>query len=201
MFIPKSFEITDETTIHQLIEENSFGTLVSNGSAGLIATHLPLVLSKDKTSLIGHLARANDQWKDLANENVLAIFQGPHHYISPDWYETKDAVPTWNYLSVHISGKFQIMDDEQILIQSLGQLVKKYESEKSKYKLEQVYDNLLINLRKGIVGFEIKIEKFEAKAKLSQNHSIERQKMVINELEKLNTENANSIADWMKNNL
>jgi transcriptional regulator len=198
MFIPKSFEVTDSNLIFEWLDLYSFATLVSSNSDRLTATHLPLLVTEDKSKLIGHMARNNDQWKELSGREGMAIFQGPHHYISPSWYETKDAVPTWNYISVHVYGKFQILEQEDLLIESLARLTQKYESSQSNYQLKIVESQYLASLRKGIIGFEMNIQKIEAKAKLSQNHSVTRQKLVITELEKLQNENALAIASWMR---
>jgi transcriptional regulator len=198
MFIPKAFEINDENLIHQWIDQYSFATLVSKNEKQLEATHLPLLLSENKKHLLGHMARGNSQWMNLSDHQVLVIFQGPHHYISPSWYETKDAVPTWNYISVHISGTLSLIESEGILIDSLETLTRKYESIDSKYKLSLADPHYLESLRKGIVGFQIEINKIEAKAKLSQNHPKTRQGLVIEELKKLQSENSKAIAYWME---
>ncbi len=201
MFLPKQFEITDQKTIYSLIQDFSFASLISVNTNGIQASHLPLVLSHDKKFLIGHMAIANVQWKDLTGKEMLAIFQGPHHYISPSWYETKDAVPTWNYLAVHVYGKFSLMENETFLTESLSSLVDKFESMESEYLLDNANPEYLANLRNGIIGFQIEIQKMEAKAKLSQNHSKERQISVIQNLKKQKTENAEAIATWMQKNI
>ncbi len=201
MFIPEPFKIKDEKIIYDLLRDYSFATLVSSKQNQLQATNLPLLLSKDKKSLIGHMAIANEQWKTLSGNSVLAIFHGPHHYISPSWYETKDAVPTWNYISLQVSGNFVPLDDEHQLVESLKHFVDTYETMESEYLLEHVDPNYLANLRKGIIGFKIEIHNIEAKAKLSQNHSTPRQSLVIEELKKIKSENALAIANWMQENL
>lgn len=148
----------------------------------------------------GHFARANPQWKDIHNQNVLAIFHGPHCYISSSWYESNQAVPTWNYLAVHVYGKVEIVEDDE-LKESLSDLVKKYEVPDSSYQLDEVDARYLEGMTKGVVGFKIKIKKIEGKAKLSQNHSIERRKLVIKELEKFETGDERKIASYMKDYL
>ena len=171
MYIPKHFTIQDEETKYEIIEQNSFATLFSQHNGEPYATHLPLLLNRETLTLHGHFARPNEQWKDSGNQQVLAIFQGPHSYISPSWYETNKAVPTWNYVAVHVYGELEIVEDEQELIDSLQDLVHKYENPKSTYSLNDVDPNYMEGLSKGIVGFKIKINKIEGKAKLSQNHS------------------------------
>jgi transcriptional regulator len=201
MYIPKYFKINDENVIFNLIEENSFATLISQHNGEPYASHLPFVLNKDERALYGHFARANGQWKDIEKQQVLVIFQGPHCYISPSWYETKDAVPTWNYVAAHVYGEMEILENEAEVFDSLQQMVKKYENPNSSYQLDDVDSSYVEGLSKGIVGFKINITRMEGKAKLSQNHSVERQELVIQQLEKASVENNKKIADLMKTNL
>jgi transcriptional regulator len=201
MYIPKNFKINDEKVIFNLIEENSFATLISQHNGEPYASHLPFVLNKDERALYGHFARANGQWKDIEKQQVLVIFQGPHCYISPSWYETKDAVPTWNYVAAHVYGEMVILENEAEVFDSLQQMVKKYENPNSSYQLDDVDSSYVEGLSKGIVGFKINITRMEGKAKLSQNHSVERQELVIQQLEKASVENNKKIADLMKTNL
>ena len=198
MYIPKHFTIQDEETKYEMIEQNSFATLFSQHNGAPYATHLPLLLNRETLTLSGHFARPNEQWKDSENQQVLAVFQGPHSYISPSWYETNKAVPTWNYVAVHVYGELEIVEDEQELIDSLQDLVHKYENSKSTYSLKDVDPNYMEGLSRGIVGFRIKINKIEGKAKVSQNHSVERRKLVVEELEKVGSEGNKAIADLMK---
>ncbi|MEH6935013.1 FMN-binding negative transcriptional regulator [Bacillus sp. JJ783] len=198
MYISKHFTIQDEETKYEIIEQNSFATLFSQHNGAPYATHLPLLLNRETLTLYGHFARPNEQWKDSGNQQVLAVFQGPHSYISPSWYETNKAVPTWNYVALHVYGELEIVEDEQELIDSLQDLVHKYENPKSAYSLNDVDPNYMEGLSRGIVGFKIKINKIEGKAKLSQNHSVERRELVIEELEKVGSEGSRGIAGLMK---
>ncbi len=201
MYIPKQFNLIDEKLICEIIDEYSFATLISQHDGAPFATHLPLYLSDDHVYLYGHFARPNPQWKDINNQTVLAIFHGPHCYISPSWYETQDAVPTWNYVTVHITGEIELIDDETELSASLNTLISKYESPSSSYSVEEVDSNYLSNLNKGVQGFKLRIKQIEAKAKLSQNHSTERQISVIEHLEKRGNKDDIEIAKLMRNNL
>ena len=191
----------DQELMHDFIEENGFATLISQHNGEPYVTHLPLMLDREHGLLTGHFARPNGQWKDIENQNVLIIFQGPHCYISPSWYETNQAVPTWNYVAVHVYGKMVLVDDDQELHDSLAVMVKKYERPDSSYQLENVDSNYIAGMGKGIVGFKIMIERIEGKAKLSQNHTVERQELVIKQLENTSDENNKKIAVLMKRNL
>ncbi|MFT4416442.1 FMN-binding negative transcriptional regulator [Fredinandcohnia humi] len=201
MYIPKQFEIKDEKIIIDFIEKYSFATLFSQHNGEPYATHLPLLLHKDENVLYGHFARPNVQWKDIENQKVLVVFQGPHCYISPSWYETDKAVPTWNYVSIHIYGRVELIEDGHAIYDSLHDLVTKYESPDSSYKLDNVDRSFIDGMSKGIVAFKINITKIEAKAKLSQNHPVERQELVIKNLEKSSDQDNRHIAALMRKNL
>ena len=172
MYIPQHFTIKEVAAAYDIIQENSFATLFSQHNGMPFATHLPLILDKENTNLYGHFARPNPQWKDIENQTVLAVFQGPHCYISPSWYETNKAVPTWNYVTVHVYGEVELVEDENELMGSLHDMVLKYEAPDSSYRLQDVDAKFLDGMNKGVQGFKIKINKIEGKAKLSQNHSL-----------------------------
>jgi transcriptional regulator len=201
MYIPKYFKIDDQEMIYDLIEKYSFATLFSQHNGEPYATHLPLVLDRTEKALYGHFARPNEQWKDAENQLVLAVFQGPHCYISPSWYETATAVPTWNYVSIHLYGKLEIVEDPKVIFDSLNDMVIKYEEPDSSYDLKDVESKYIDGLTKGIVAFKIPITKIEAKAKLSQNHPVERQELVIKQLEKTSVHDNLQVAALMKGNL
>ncbi len=108
MYIPESFREDRRQILQAFMRDNSFATLVSCDHGRPIASHLPFLLDGDRGSsgfLLGHMARANPQWRDLADHpNVMVIFQGPHAYVSPSYYRSDFAVPTWNYVTVHAYG-------------------------------------------------------------------------------------------------
>lgn len=201
MYIPKPFKIEDEALIYDFIEKYGFATLFSQHKGEPYATHLPLLLDKSEHLLYGHFARPNAQWKDAEGQQVLAVFQGPHCYISPSWYETSKAVPTWNYVSIHVYGKMEIVEDRNAIIDSLNDLVNKYEISDSPYNLNHVEPSFIEGMTKGIVAFRIKITNTEAKAKLSQNHPVERQELIIKHLEETSQEDNMQVAALMKKNL
>ncbi|PGY06678.1 negative transcriptional regulator, PaiB family [Bacillus sp. OV166] len=201
MYIPAHFKIKDETLAFDIMKEHSFATLFSQHNGLPFATHLPLILNKDNSYLYGHFARPNPQWKDIKNQTVLAIFHGPHCYISPSWYETNKAVPTWNYVTVHVYGEVELLEDEHELMNSLNDMVLKYEAPDSSYNLKDVDGEFLAGMNKGVQGFKIKINKIEGKAKLSQNHSSERQKLIVNQLEQISSTDEQQISFLMIANL
>ncbi|MCM3690941.1 FMN-binding negative transcriptional regulator [Neobacillus niacini] len=202
MYIPKYFKIDDEEVNYDFIETYSFATLFSQHNGEPYATHLPLILKKSEDALYGHFARPNEQWKDAENQQVLVVFQGPHCYVSPSWYETsKAAAPTWNYVSIHLLGKLEIVEDQKVILDTLNDMVYKYEEPDSSYNLNDVDPNYIQGMAKGIVAFKIKITKIEAKAKLSQNHPVERQELIIKHLESTAKHDNIKVASLMRKNL
>ncbi|KKI91256.1 transcriptional regulator [Bacillus sp. SA1-12] len=201
MYIPEYFKMKDETFAFDIMKEHSFATLFSQHKGMPFATHLPLILNEDHSYLYGHFARPNSQWKDINNQTVLAIFHGPHCYISPSWYETNQAVPTWNYVTVHVYGEVELLEDEHELMCTLHDMVLKYEALDSPYSLQEVDAKYLAGMNKGVQGFKIKINKIEGKAKLSQNHSLQRQELIVQQLDQISKTDEQQISLLMKTNL
>ncbi|MCZ8536846.1 FMN-binding negative transcriptional regulator [Paenisporosarcina quisquiliarum] len=199
MYTPSYFEMNDRQEINEVIEAYGFATLTSLHEGSLTATQLPLLLSEDKTELIGHFAKGNKQWTDIEDQQVLVVFQGPHCYISPSWYETQNTVPTWNYVTVQVAGKVKLLkEDDSRLWQSMVALTEKYEEPTSAYNLLDVDPSYISSLSKGVVGFTISIDKVEGKAKLSQNHPKERVERVVERLRNMNKSDEKAIARWME---
>src|SRR5918993_1975301 len=118
MYIPPHFAEQRLDVLHQLMTSHAFATLITRGEHGLIASHVPLVLLPNQGefgTLQLHLAKPNPQCDDLAaGADALAIFHGPHGYISPTWYATGPSVPTWNYVTVHAYGKSRVLTDDEV---------------------------------------------------------------------------------------
>src|SRR5262249_55086886 len=107
MYIPAAFQETDQARLFECIEQNSFGLLISQVDGQPLATPLPFLLDRaagPHGTLLGHVAATNPQWRHAEDQAVLAVFSGPHVYVSPSWYEADNAVPTWNYVAVHVYG-------------------------------------------------------------------------------------------------
>jgi transcriptional regulator len=199
MFIPKDFKVEDQEKLLQFIEQNSFGILFSHDEEGPHATHIPFILTKqDQPELIGHIAKANPQWKGLDGKKILAVFSGPHSYISASWYKEQKNVPTWNYTAVHAEGTIEIIKDESELISILQQSVDFYEKDfEEPWKMEYEPETVR-RLLNGIIGFRIKVEKLEGKWKLNQNKSKENKEEVIKNLRKQDIYDSHAIADLME---
>ncbi len=202
MYLPKSFDVTDPDKLAEVMRHFSFATLIKTTNGVPFATHLP-VLHRPQIGtqgvLIGHVARANPQWQHFANvTESLAIFSGPHAYISPSWYATELAVPTWNYIAVHAYGVPRVIEDEAWLESLLDEMVQRYESNRPKPWPNQLPTDFRRNLLKSIVGFEMPISRIEGKFKLSQNRPEQDRTNVIRELSGSMNPDAQAIADWMR---
>lgn len=199
MYIPQHYKNENLKEVKEFIINNSFGILINYLNGKPWATHIPLELDKDRKGndiLLGHIAKANPQWKYFAEDTeVLCIFNGPHTYVSSSWY-AEEEVPTWNYVAVHIYGKLKIQD-EKALMASLNKLVDKYERKsKNPISLKKLSKNTLRQV-KGVIGFEIEIKEIQAAYKLSQGREQDHPK-IMEELEKRDTSGGHAIVEAMK---
>jgi transcriptional regulator len=183
MYIPKHFREDDLDTVHNLIRTYSFATLITQHEGVPFATHLPFILDSKRGpngTLLAHMARANPQWHDFVSEQeVLVIFQGPHAYISPSWYEVELSVPTWNYAVVHAYGIPRLIEDGEELYKLLKILIETHEAQVEKPWPFQLPNDYLQKMMRGIVGFEIEITRIEGKFKMSQNRTESERENVI----------------------
>ena len=196
MYIPKNLEVKDPLVISELIAENGFGTLIT---ADRTATHLPFIYKPNEVGLgllFGHFAKANLHWQTAANQRVLVIFQGPHAYISPSWYLTKPAVPTWNYSAVHCYGYLTLLEDNENQ-QAMAELIEKYEPELLNNPDIMPADYQL-KLRNGVVGFKIVLDEIQAKEKLGQHRKAEDQQGVLAGLQESKDLGAAGLLTYMK---
>ncbi len=188
MYIPKAFQVSDSRELADFIASNSFATLISSVQGSLFATHLPLILDRSRSSpgvLLGHVARANRHWRAFdGQQEALAIFHGPHAYISPSWYASSSpAVPTWNYAAVHVYGVPRVVDDEQWLSDFVDRLVTIYEADKPQPWPGILLPDLRASLLTSIVGFTMDITRVEGKFKLGQNRSLDDQRATLEHLQ------------------
>src|SRR5713226_7446015 len=183
MYIPKAFREDDINTLHAFIREYSFAALITQQDGVPFASHLPFLLDTERGPygiLLAHMARANPQWHDFNSaQEVLVIFQGPHAYISPSWYEVELSVPTWNYAVVHAYGLPRLIEDREELYNLLKILIQTHEAQFEKPWPFQLSDDYLQKMMRGIVGFEIEITRLEGKFKLSQNRTETERENVI----------------------
>ena len=204
MYVPKQYQETDRETLYQFIRDNSFALLVTTGSANAapVATHLPIELHPDDSGtlqLVGHLAKANAQWKMLGTEMpALAVFSGPHTYISSSWYDHVN-VPTWNYLSVQVTGRTRLLTDDETLALLSKQLARYEARSRCPVSVASMTESYVRREMRGLVAFSMQIEIIEGAAKLSQNRDDKNHAAIVNELQKQDDVNANRVADEMMN--
>ena len=177
MFTPPAFRQDDLATLHQQMRSSPLATVVSQGAGGLLASHLPLLLVPEEGefgTLYGHFARANPHWRELAQGETLAIFQGPQGYISPGWYPSKaehgKAVPTWNYIAVHARGQARLIEEGAQLLQLVSRLSDQHEAGRTQpWAVSEAPADYIASMLRAIVGFALPIQRLEGQWKLSQN--------------------------------
>jgi transcriptional regulator len=202
VYLPPAFTETRPEVLVAHIEQHDFALLVSFGAEGLTASHIPFVVDRDgeQLHLLGHLARPNPQVEDLARGGeVLAIFSGPHAYISPSWYAPGPAVPTWNYVDVHAYGAVHLIEDGDWLRRLLRRLSDRHEAgNPSPWRMQDLPDVYLEGMLKGIVGLDITVARVEGKYKLSQNRPAVDRPRVIAALERRGDADALGVAALMR---
>lgn len=175
MYVPSHFAETDVAALHRIMRAHGFATLVSVVDGAPFATHLPFLVDPGPApygTLRAHMARANPHWRGFAaGGEVLVVFQGPHAYVSPSWYATRDkVVPTWNYVAVHAYGVPKVIADPAALRTLVERLLAVHESGMDRpWKLDGQPAGFVAAMLKAVVGFEIPVSRLEGKAKLSQN--------------------------------
>jgi transcriptional regulator len=187
MYIPKAFAVLDRDALHDFIEAHSFATLVTTRDRAPFATRLPLILAREASAhgtLIGHVARANPHWRSFdGHSQALAMFDGPHAYISPNWYITSPAVPTWDYATVHAYGVPRIIEDTGRVEAIVDRLVAIHEAELPQpWSAREAPTEFKSNLLRAIVGFEMAIDRIEGKFKFAQNRPREDQLAMLDKL-------------------
>ena len=203
MYIPAAFEQSDRDKLFAFIQRHSFGLLVSQVDGEPFASHLPFLLDRSSGphgTLVGHLALANPQWRQADGQNVLAVFSGPHAYISPTWYEAANTVPTWNYVAVRVYGKLQVVHDEAALKRILQDFVAFYEASLPRPWEFDPASEFSSKLVKAVAGFRVEIDRIEGSWKLNQNRPQDQRERVISQLRNFTDENSRAIADLMAGN-
>ena len=200
MYTPEIYKNENQEEIKKFLQENSFGILINITNEKLCATHIPLELETTVAGndiLYGHISIENPQAQGLRNnDEVLAVFSGPHSYISSSWYDHEN-VPTWNYIAVHVYGKIKIIEGDGV-IESLRKLVDKYEKDsENPIRVEDLSKKTMMQSR-GIVACEIIITEIQATKKLSQNRDNKNYQNIISELEKITSNQSIAVANEMK---
>ena len=209
MHVPDRYRETDAEAIRAFVDAHPFATLVTAPAGEPRATHLPLLLEESEdgaaiegTSIIGHVAKANPQWRDFDGQlSALAIFDwGPHAYVSPRWYGEGRYVPTWNYVSVQLRGVPVVLDDPEEHRAALRLLTERFEASEE-YSMDALPEDYLQSMVSATVAFRIPVDHVDAAFKLNQNRTAEARRGVVDALGASEDSQARAIADLMRERL
>ena len=176
--------LTDPDEVKRLIRENPWATIVSNTSTGLVASHYPVMLEEDAEgiSIVSHVGRPDEQLHELGQHEVLVVIQGPHGYISPGWYAPTDFVPTWNHVTAHLYGTPELLSTEENF-RVLDRLTDHFEERMPHPVHLSIDEEGARRIALGTVGLRLKVDRFDARLKLSQNKAPEVVDRIIDELQ------------------
>lgn len=190
------FLLTDPQEVKRLVRQHPWATFVSPASTGLVASHYPVLVDEgdaDGITLVSHFGRPDEVLHELGRHEVLVIVQGPHDYVSPSWYPPGDLVPTWNHVTAHLYGTPEILgDDENYAMLAL--LTDHFESGRPGGRSLDEDEEGTRRIAKGTVGLRLRVTRFDARAKLSQNKPADVVEDVIGHLEPTNP----ALADEMR---
>ncbi|OYU49131.1 MAG: transcriptional regulator [Rhizobiales bacterium PAR1] len=179
MYEPQHFKLEDQETLFAVIRANPLAILITNGPGGLMANPIPFLIAKNAAGedvLRAHLARPNPQWRELADGEVLVVFQGGDHYVTPGWYATKretgKVVPTWNYVHIQVRGRASVQDNAEFVRAQIEALTDQQEMSRAEaWAVSDGPEAFITAQMRGIVGIEIAIDSISGKFKLSQNRN------------------------------
>ena len=162
--------MTDPEEVKRLIRNHPWATFVSAAGTGLVASHYPVLLDESRSDItvLSHFGRPDDELHELGRHQVLVIVQGPHDYVSPSWYAPGDVIPTWNHVTAHLYGTPQVLDEEENYA-VLCQLTTHFEQHRPGGRDLREDEAATRRAAKGTTGLRLRVERFEARAKLSQN--------------------------------
>ncbi len=202
LYTPAHFAVTEPAAAVRLVRDHPFATLVTPGVPEPFISHLPLLLVADREphgTLIGHFARANPHWRQAAGAESIAVFHGPHAYVSPSWYSQPERmVPTWNYATVHAHGTLEIVTDPAEARGVLEALIQRFEAgrpEPWRFRMPERERDAMVS---AIVAFRMPLRELGAKFKLSQNRSEADRARVAGALRSEGYDDAVAIAQWME---
>lgn len=202
MYAPDAFRVTEKALLLEVMRDHPFVLIVTGSDAGMVATSAPVVTLETPEGVVlrGHLARANPHWKAMDGKtDALVVFSGPNGYVSPGWYGTSPAVPTWNYASVHATGRPVARHNEEFVRSVMAELTGRHEGNRVRpWRLEDLPSEFRERLFDAIVGFEMPVARLEGKFKLSQNRSAEDRVGVIEGLEREGRAEAAALARFMR---
>ncbi len=171
MYVPKINQLEDQAVLLAYMRDYSFAALATSGAGGLMATHLPFVVEDEggRITLLAHMAKANPQWRDFAaGAEAMAIFMQPHAYVSPRHYDSRQNVPTWNYVAVHAYGRPLLIEERAAKLELQRKLIRQYDPAYLDQMAELTDDYLDVRLA-AIVSFSMEVTRIDARYKLSQD--------------------------------
>lgn len=175
MYTPPAYAEKETPFLHKLMQEWRFATLVSNGPNGPMATHLPFMTGPGGAAGLGvltsHIARNNPQCERLTEAEVLVIFQGPHAFVSVDWYDNHQTYPTWNYGAIHAYGRVKLEHNPEALRALLHQTINTFDQPKTDWAFDEIPEEMTAPRLHAIIGIEIGIARLEGKLKFNQDKS------------------------------
>ena len=194
-----TYVLTDPDEVKRLIRENPWATFVSHTSHGLVASHYPVVLEEDADgiSIVSHVGRPDEALHELGLHEMLMIIQGPHGYISPGWYENDEFVPTWNHVTAHLYGTPEILTDAENF-RVLDDLVDHFEKQMPEPVSLDIDEDSARRIARGTVGLRLRVTRFDARLKLSQNKTPEVFDRIVDALEGDGPFASQPLADEMK---
>ena len=202
LYTPSHFATSERAAVARLMHDHPFATLITPAVPEPLVSHVPLLLvpgCEPHGTLIGHVARANPHWRAAAGAESIAIFHGPHAYVSPAWYaEPAKAVPTWNYAVVHAEGTLELIDDALETRRVLEALVHRFESDRDSpwaFAMPERERDALVG---AIVAFRIRVRRLTGKFKLSQNRGATDQARVAAALDAAGDAESAAVAAWMR---
>jgi len=185
MYVPKINQIDDPAALLAYMRAYSFAVLATSGPGGLMATHLPFVVEEEGggITLRAHMAKANAQWRDFAaGEDALVIFMQPHAYVSPRHYDSRQNVPTWNYVAVHAYGRPLLIEERAAKIALQQTLIRQYDPAYLE-QMAELPDSYLDARLAAIVSFSLAVTRIEARYKLSQDKNPAERERIAREFE------------------
>jgi len=185
MYVPKLNQMEDRAALLAYMRAYSFAALATAGPAGLMATHLPFVIEEQdgQITLLAHLAKANPQWRDFAaGGDAMAIFMQPHAYVSPRLYDSRQNVPTWNYVAVHAYGRPVLIEERAAKIELQKKLIRQHDAGYLA-QMDELPESYLDAKLAAIVSFSLAVTRIDARYKLSQDKNPAERERIARELE------------------
>ena len=185
MYVPKINQVENRAALLAYMRAYSFAAMATSGAGGLMATHMPFVIEEagGQVTLLAHMAKANPQWRDFAGGGeALVIFMQPHAYVSPRLYDSRQNVPTWNYVAVHAYGRPVLIEERAAKIELQKKLIRQYD-EAYLPQLAELPESYMDAKLGAIVSFSMAVTRIDARFKLSQEKNPAERERIAHEFE------------------